>query len=226
MYSFWQKLPSDRLRLSNCYSYAVDRFTGGWAMPGLGGGMGEPSPASMNCAELSKRVIADGAAPATKADAVSGPVPAVGHYIALMVRPQSSCDFAHCGPDFHFARRDAGGRWSHKVGEAPATDRDAAGQPITDPQAAQFAGGYTEFCGFFKVDPAHLRAASQPGSDRVSASLQRWRDAGLDVQITPLPYDRATDFTSEADRAKERARMQQLQQGPEAQRGRRLLRGA
>lgn len=39
-------------------------------------------------------------------------------------------------PDFHFARRDAVGAWSQKVGEAPATDRDSAGRPITDPEVS------------------------------------------------------------------------------------------
>jgi hypothetical protein len=30
MYKFWQKLPGDRLRFSNCYCYAADFYGGGW----------------------------------------------------------------------------------------------------------------------------------------------------------------------------------------------------
>jgi hypothetical protein len=37
-------------------------------------------------------------------------------------------------PDFHFLRRDMGGTWSQKTGEAPVTNRDADGKIIKDPQ--------------------------------------------------------------------------------------------
>jgi hypothetical protein len=64
----------------------------------------------MSCADLSRRVASDGAAPASRADALGGaPPPAGGHYIAMFLRPQEACDFPHCGPDFHFMRRDDGG---------------------------------------------------------------------------------------------------------------------
>jgi hypothetical protein len=135
MYSFWQKAPGDLLRSTNCYCYAVDHRAGdGWCFPGMGGGKGELSPSSLSCDDLSARVVADGAVKVDRAAAVSGPVPADGHYIAMFYRPQSSCDFSHCGPDFHFARRDSNGRWSHKTGDSPVSDRDADGKPITDPQ--------------------------------------------------------------------------------------------
>lgn len=82
-------------RQSNCYCYALDRFEGGWCMPGLGGGRGELLQSDLSCAALSARVVADGAAPAARSDAVFGPASPGGgrHYIALFARPQESCDF-------------------------------------------------------------------------------------------------------------------------------------
>jgi len=279
-YRFWQKLPSDRLRLSNCYCYALNRFEGGFCMPGMGAGMGEPQPMAMTCADLSARVVADGGVRATREAAVTAPVPSIdGHYVAMFYRPAASCDFAHCTSDFHFLRRDASSVWSHKMGDAAVTNLDADNKQITDPQvgvggglgwlgdgvcvsnrrlgcafgpslsccathasarlnrntrtpttttpqAARLNGGYTEFCGYFLVQPSKMKIGAQRGGDPISIGLQRWRNAGLEVKVAPLPYDKATDFVNEADKAKERLRMQRMQQGGPASAGRRLLRGA
>lgn len=219
-YTFWQKLKGERLRLSNCYCYALDVFKGGWCQPGLGGGAGDITPAEMNCAALTARVLADGARRAPRAEAVEGPPAPAGapgaHFIALWARPQASCGGAGgagCGPDYHFARRDASGAWSHKVGEGPATDRDSAGHLITDPEAAAIGGGYTEFCGYFEADARRMRVGAERQPDRTRNLLAQWRAAGIDVKEVPLPYDAATDFVDEAARAKERLAMQRLQQG-------------
>lgn len=99
----------------------------------------------MTCAQLNKAVLADGAKKITKQQAMNGQ-PASGHYIAMMLRPQNSCNFARCQPDFHFLRKDSNGLWSQKAGEAPATNRDARGALIKDPQAATLQGSYTDFC--------------------------------------------------------------------------------
>lgn len=96
--------------------------------------MGELLQNSMTCDDLASRVVADGGTKVSREAAVHGSVPSDGHYIALFYRPLESCDFAHCGKDFHFMRRDAGGAWSHKTGEAPVTDRDADGKQLTDPE--------------------------------------------------------------------------------------------
>ncbi|GBF91867.1 hypothetical protein Rsub_04972 [Raphidocelis subcapitata] len=240
MYSFWQKVPGDRLRRSNCYCYAVDHRDGdGWCFPGMGGGMGDLSPATLSCEDLTARVVADGAVKVDRAAAVGGAVPAEGHYIAMFYRPQSSCDFSHCGPDFHFARRDSNGRWSHKTGDSPVSDKDADGKAITDPQAAKFNGGYSSFCGYFLVKPQSARIGVQAAPDRVSMGVQRWRDAGLEVRAKTLPYDPATDFVDEAARAQQRVQLQRLQGPPQGtvqllrqaapaptNGGRKLLRGA
>lgn len=211
-YSFWQKLPGDRLRLANCYCYATDQFQGSWCYPGLGSGMGELVQTSMDCADLSSRVQSDGGKPVARDTAVYGPVPSDGHYIALFYRPQWSCNFARCAPDFHFMRRDSGGAWSQKQGEAPVTDKDDAGKLITDPEAATLQGGYTEFCGYFHMDPSKLHIGTDRTPDRVNNIVQRWRDAGLAVRVTPLPYNPSTDDVDEVQAAMDLMRLQRLQQ--------------
>ncbi len=58
--------------------------------------------------------------------------------------------------DYHFYRQDKGGRWSHKPGRTEVTNRDASGNPITDPRRAdrKYEGlEYTEVCGCFCRGP-------------------------------------------------------------------------
>ena len=43
-------------------------------------------PDSLSCADLNRRVVADGGVPVSREAAVDGPVPAVGHYIATFYR--------------------------------------------------------------------------------------------------------------------------------------------
>jgi hypothetical protein len=70
--------------------------------------------------------------------AVDGPVPSNGHFLAMWYRPMESCNFPRCAPDFHFARRDSSGTWSHKLGEAPASDADSDGKKMRDPEVGCF----------------------------------------------------------------------------------------
>jgi hypothetical protein len=53
----------------------------------------------------------------------------------------------------------------------------------------------------------------QRGGDRVGIGLQRWRDAGLRVSVTPLAYDPAVDFIDEAKRLEQIMALQRMQQG-------------
>lgn len=99
----------------------------------------------MTCAQLEKAIIADGGKKITKQQALNSQPPK-GQYVAMLLRPQSSCNFARCMPDYHFLRKDSNGLWSQKAGEAPATNRDAQGNLIKDPQAAKLQGSYTDFC--------------------------------------------------------------------------------
>ena len=55
--------------------------------------------------------------------------------------------------DYHFYRQDQSGKWSHKPGGQPVTDKDASGRPIFDPALAYRITkdanlNYREFCGY------------------------------------------------------------------------------
>jgi hypothetical protein len=219
-FTYKEKQPGDRARLSNCYCYALERFAGGWCYPGQGGGAGELQQDKMSCPDLSKRVIADGGLPATKEEALSGQ-PTVGHYVALMYRSAQGCGGGaggpRCMPDFHFLRKDSDGFWSQKLGEAPVTNLDRAGQRITNPEAVAKDGGYDEFCGYFKVVPKQMKVGTVKVPDGVSVGLARWQSKGFNVELSPLPY-------SQIDGENFYAQMERLSQ---QQRGhRRLLRGS
>lgn len=58
-----------------------------------------------------------------------------------------------------------------------------------------------------------MKARAQRGGDRIGITLARWRDAGLAVSVSPLPYNAETDFVDEAARAKERLALQRSQMG-------------
>ena len=49
--------------------------------------------------------------------------------------------FSTLGFDFHWYRLDEGGLWSHKPGRTRVTQRDQAGNNITDPRTAD-TGNY------------------------------------------------------------------------------------
>jgi hypothetical protein len=84
------------------------------------------------------------------------PPPAkAGYYpVALVMDP---------GVDYHWYRLDNNGKWSHKPGWSNATDVDAAGNPITNPEAASrdySSGGgpnYRVFCGYYYVPSGGVR---------------------------------------------------------------------
>jgi hypothetical protein len=143
-FTYWEKQPGDWARMSNCYCYALNIFKAAWCQPGAATGVNIDQN-SMSCASLKKALVADGAKEVTAAQALNTKAP-TGHYIAMMFRPQSSCNFARCQPDFHFMRKDSNGMWSHKAGEAPAANKDANGALIKDPKTAKISGQYTGVC--------------------------------------------------------------------------------
>lgn len=144
-FTYWEKQPGDWARMSNCYCYALNIFKAAWCQPGAASGV-DIDASSMSCASLKKALIADGAKEVTAAQALNTKAP-TGHYIAMMFRPQSSCNFARCQPDFHFMRKDSNDLWSHKAGEAPAANKDANGALIKDPKTAKISGQYTGAAG-------------------------------------------------------------------------------
>lgn len=205
-FTYWEKQPGDWARLSNCYCYALNVFKGAWCQPGAASGVPLDQHA-MTCAQLKKAVLADGAVEVPRAQALAGQ-PGQGHYIAMMLRPQSSCNFARCQPDFHFVRKDSNGLWSQKAGEAPATNLDAQGALIKDPQAAKLQGQYTQFCGYFHVQPEKMKIGTIPVPNMVGQGISKWKSSGLAVSVEPLAYNAAVDA---ADASADYAMLQQQQ---------------
>jgi hypothetical protein len=229
--------PGAPSRTANCYCYALDKpTTGDFCMPGKGGGLGGMEmgrQSQLTCDWLTKAVVADGAVKVPRSEAMaSNPSPKQGgHFMAMWLRDGDDClksngKVPRCMPDFHFARRDASGRWSHKAGEAPVTDKDLAGKPMVDPEKADLSAmAYGHFCGYFRVEPSKMKVGGMGvgGVDRVQVGLKQWRAAGLKVEVTPLEYDAKAHAPDMA--AMQRQAMMQQRQAQAAQRGgsRRML---
>jgi len=221
-FTYWEKQPGDWARMSNCYCYALDIFKNSWCQPGAATGV-DVDPNTMSCATLKKAIMADGAKEVTAAQALNTKAP-TGHYVAMMLRPQSSCNFARCQPDFHFMRKDSNGLWSHKPGEAPAQNKDANGALIKDPKTAKISGQYTEFCGYFHVEPSKMKIGTIPVPNLVSKGVEKWKSSGLKVAVQPLAYNAAVDAVdAQADYAAVQQRQFAVQRGEATAGGNRRL---
>jgi hypothetical protein len=126
---------------NNCYNYATNTRTDTRATPGLASGQ-EYGEATVS--NVKRAAINDGLIESTASAACTG-----GRTKVAMVIKPTSTGFTD-PKDHHWYRRDASGTWSHKQGSSPATNLDAAGQPITNPETAA-RGLYTQFGGYFCV---------------------------------------------------------------------------
>lgn len=219
-YRYWQKVPGDALTRTNCYAYSLAKPTAAsWGMPGASApNAPPPDPRDFNCKALGEGVETDGGRKVTRDEVFRSPDATPeegGYYIALLVRPRSGCFFSSCTPDFHFLRRDDGGRWSEKMGATPVVNVDVEGKPIDDPQKAKLGGGYTDFCGYYAVDPATMRMGTMAVPDLIDAGITKWKEEGLSVSKTPLAYLPGVDDVDPVALQQERMRSQQ--------RGRRLM---
>jgi hypothetical protein len=121
---------------NNCYNYGNNKRTDTFAQPGKRSG---DYPNAMACADVAAAAVNDGV---EKAPA-SGVCPGTKDKIALVVDP---------GTDYHWYRLGTNGMWSHKPGGTQATNLDASGNPIPNPETADRCSGwlcYTDFCGYF-----------------------------------------------------------------------------
>jgi hypothetical protein len=80
------------------------------------------------------------------------------HLVALVISPGTSGG-QPCGVDYHWYRRDNNGQWSHKPGPSEATNLDASGHLIPNPETAdrKYVGpdyclDYSVFCTYYCVD--------------------------------------------------------------------------
>lgn len=119
---------------NNCYNYAANKRTNTFAQPGAASGQ---TWTAITCAQMREAAIRDGLEP------IDDPyAPSVKTAVALVVDPGR--------PDYHWYRLDRYGRWSHKIGDSPATNLDNSLSTISDPETAD-RDGYTDFCGYFRL---------------------------------------------------------------------------
>ncbi|HEX2208900.1 MAG TPA: hypothetical protein VHG93_14580 [Longimicrobium sp.] len=130
--AFWNVAPVQEH--NNCYNYATNRRTDTFAQPGRAAGA---EYHVHTCADVTAAATADGAVFVPHC-APDGQAPR--WHMALVIWPDPD-------GDFHWYREAQGGVWGHKPGEDAATDLDAAGHVIHDPQTAD-RGPYTDFCSY------------------------------------------------------------------------------
>ena len=140
--SLWNSPPIQTS--TNCYAYAANNPYGHPAgKPQPGEQCGHPAT-DTTCPNVGTAAQCDGMIPAP-----NPPVPRAGYYpVALVMDP---------GVDYHWYRQDSNGFWSHKPGNKPATNVDASGNPITNPETANrdysstSGVNYSQFCGYYYV---------------------------------------------------------------------------
>jgi len=133
--------------INNCYNYSTDIMTDTFAQPGQAHGVFPP----YTCAGTGSGAVADGLVEAKEKRCAT-----CSHLVALVIAPGSpGCSRM----DYHWYRLDDNGRWSNKSGGGPANDKDASGNPITNPETAnrKFVGpdyclDYSIFCTYYCVD--------------------------------------------------------------------------
>jgi hypothetical protein len=138
----WNSAPD--VEANNCYAYATDRRIGRFAKPGTGAGKPLPDydpEDALACGDVIDAAKEDRLAPCS--DVARPLAPGEGHYVALVMNYNGG---------WHWYRQDRRGCWSHKNGQAPATDRDEEGQRILDPRTAKLKM-FPNFCIFMIVPP-------------------------------------------------------------------------
>lgn len=133
-FSFWNGSP--HVYQNNCYNYASNYRSGSFAQPGTLGGSPVSSSSDCYCHIVGPKVRSDG-----YSDYCLGGS-ARNISIALVIWP---------GVDFHFYRLCTNGRWCHKAGQTPATNKDNSNNYIYNPQTCD-RGYYTDFCEYFYAD--------------------------------------------------------------------------
>ncbi|KAI8467855.1 MAG: hypothetical protein J3K34DRAFT_479949 [Monoraphidium minutum] len=183
-YDYEEEHACDMLVKTNCYCYALDRFVGSYCEPGLGG-TGEPFKMPVDSCERPRAgVLADGGKLVDSAVVYGGPPPEGGHYIALAVKPAKGSDTG----DFHFWRLDTNGGWSYKAGDTLVRNTLRNGTYISNIESDELArGAYTEFCGYFFVEPSkHKLAGNAFWYSDLPKRFSRWAKHGIASSVTPL----------------------------------------
>lgn len=171
----WNRNPT----ANKCYNYAMNAALGFAGQPGVYGEYGEEviqQDLDESSIETILRLIAAVQADSDANQGMSEPAPIIyidpntytdtvdwaentanynEYYItALFLDPWTYNEDEFGQRDYHWYRHDADGNWSHKSGDAPASNKDFSNAVITDPLTANRYNGtydYSIFVGYFAV---------------------------------------------------------------------------
>lgn len=164
----WEEINNnDYLKYSNCYTYAFNYVDYGDSklQPGEIHGT---KYLDNTCAEIIRKVKNDYHRDNIDETTFDIELPNDRYKIALFIDPdESDRDTDDFDQDYHFYRQDCDGSWSHKPGTNDATNEDASGNVILNPEDADRnyvekcnrdgdedcneEHNYSEFCGYFSV---------------------------------------------------------------------------
>jgi len=145
---------------NNCYAYACDILCGptGTAKQQPGKASGDyPNP--ITCTDIGNAAVSDGLTSTSEKQCGD-----CTHLAALVIAHEDLSKPIPEVADYHWYRLDSNGRWSHKPGWTPATDRDADGSLIPNVETANRRYQYTSatgqdyvldyktFCSYYCVD--------------------------------------------------------------------------
>jgi hypothetical protein len=181
-----------RVQKGNCYSYGRNDPWHGPLAPGMIPDMAEgkipsslmgrlayiASAFTMQCEDLQEGQRRDGAVDPVKEDGCNSVCPDGHHLVNGRVARNLNLGFTEI-TDFHAVRRNQDGKWTHKMGTGPVSNRDASGNEIDCPDDADFKYGTIsnyEDCGYLchpepkKLEPGKPREQeeSDPTSNETS----------------------------------------------------------
>ncbi len=120
---------NDHVRTThNCYSYAMGKIRKGLdskAQPGYASGFNHISNSDYDCKHFYRRMKKD--VPGSYLESFDKPCLKGFYKIFFVLDPKN---------DYHWYRMDSDGYWSHKPGSTNATNLDASGEKIKNPNLA------------------------------------------------------------------------------------------
>ena len=166
----WEEINNEKYLNTNCYSYAFNYVEYGSEKLQPGEIHGKKYK-STTCKEIIKKMRNDYVNDNIEDAKLNDSLPKDRYKIALFIDPDKDKgkdkDKDKDNQDYHFYRQDCNGSWSHKPGTNDATNQDASGDAITNPEEAdrnyenQCRTGdsnecdeehnYSLFCGYFSI---------------------------------------------------------------------------
>ena len=170
----WDEINNQKFLNTNCYSYAFNYVEYGSEKLQPGEIHGKKYN-STTCKEIIKKMRNDYVNETIEDITLNEPLPKDRYKIALFIDPDKGKGKEKDkdkgkekdNQDYHFYRQDCNGAWSHKPGTNDATNQDANGDAITNPEESdrnykkQCEMGdsnecgeehnYSLFCGYFSI---------------------------------------------------------------------------